>query len=93
MANFSCVLSSADYVFKMSLLKNIYFRNTFRVSNSLDQDLDQDCLQRLSADDTSNSKVTVGVVFGKIECGLDSLAASIDFCRLLVYFANDLSPE
>ena len=55
------LLSSAVVVF----LKN-YFRNTIRVSNSLDPDqarhfvgpdLGPICLQRLSADDTSRFRV------------------------------------
>ena len=49
--------------------------NTIRVSNSLDPDqarhfvgpdLDPNCLQRLSADDTSRQKVKVGVAFRKV---------------------------
>ena len=59
------------------------------MSNSLDQDLYQNCLQRLSAAGTNKPKVTVGVVFGKVGYGFDSLAASNDFCRLLIYFANE----
>ena len=59
------------------------------MSDSFDQDLDQNCFQRLSAEGTSDSKVTVGVVFGKVGYGYDSLAASNDFCRLLIYFANE----
>ena len=42
-------LSSA---MKISFLKN-YFRNTIGVSNSVDPDLGPNCLQRLSADNTS----------------------------------------
>ena len=55
------ILLSADFFSKSTFLKNS-FRNTIRVSNSLgpDQarhfvrpDLGPNCLQRLSADDTS----------------------------------------
>ena len=61
LGNFSCFLPSADFFFKSTFLKNS-FRNTIRVSNSLDPDqvpcfvgpdLGPNCLQRLSADDTS----------------------------------------
>ena len=54
------VLSSADFFSKSTFLKNS-FRNTIRVSNSLDPDqarpfvgpdLGPNCLQNLSADDT-----------------------------------------
>ena len=53
-------LSSAEF-FKINLFLKNYFRNTIRVSNSLDPDqarhivgpgLGPNCLQRLSADDT-----------------------------------------
>ena len=51
----------ADIFFKINFLKN-YFRNTIRVSNSLDlifigPDLGPNCLQKLSADDTSRQRV------------------------------------
>ena len=61
LGNFVFVLSSADYFFSKSCLNNS-FRNTIRVSNSLDPvqarnfvgpDLGPNRLQRLSADDTS----------------------------------------
>ena len=50
-------LSSADFFAKSTFLKNS-FRNTIRVSNSsnpdqVGPDLGPNCLQRLSADDTS----------------------------------------
>ena len=65
LGNFSCVLSSADFFFKMIFPKN-YFRITIRVSNSLDPDqarpfvgpnLGPACLQRLLADSTSRQRV------------------------------------
>ena len=75
LGNFSCVLSSVDF-FQNHLFFKISFRNTtIRVSNSLDPvqaryfvklDLSLNCLQRLSADDTSKQRVKVGVVFGKV---------------------------
>ena len=43
-------LPSADFFFKINFFKKS-FRNTIKVSNSLD--LGPNCLQRLSADDTS----------------------------------------
>ena len=58
---FLSFLSSTDFFLKSMFSKN-YFRNTIRVSNSLDPDqvrhfvgpdLGPNCLQRLSADDTS----------------------------------------
>ena len=58
------ILSSADFFFKINFLKNP-FRNTIRVSNSLDpdqtrhfvgSDLDPNCLQMLTADDTSRQR-------------------------------------
>ena len=62
LGNFPCVLSSADFLFfsKSPFSKN-YFRNTIRVSNSLDPDqvrhlvgpdLGPNCLQRVKADGT-----------------------------------------
>ena len=57
-------LSSADFFSKSTFLKNS-FRNTIRVSNSLDPDqgrhfvgpdLGPNCLQSLSADDTSRQR-------------------------------------
>ena len=58
-------LSSADSFSKSTFSKN-YFRNTIRVSNSLDpdqarhfvgSDLSPNCLQKVSADDTSRQRV------------------------------------
>ena len=60
-------LSSADFFSKSTFLKK-NFRNTVRVSNSLDPDqarlfvgpdLVPNCLQKLSADETSRQKVNV----------------------------------
>ena len=61
---FQAFLPSADFFSKSTFSKNS-FRNTIRVSNSLDPDqaqhfvgpdLGPNCLQRLSADDTSRHK-------------------------------------
>ena len=61
LGNFACFLSSLDFFLKINFFKKS-FRNTIRVSNSLDPDQDQNfvgpdlgpnCLQRLSADDKS----------------------------------------
>ena len=61
LGNFACFLSSADFVFKINFFENS-FRNTTRVSNSLDPDearrfvgpdLGPNCLPMFSADDTS----------------------------------------
>ena len=59
---FHDILSSADFFFsKLTFSKN-YYKNTIKVPNSFDpdrarhligSDLDPNCLQRLSADDTS----------------------------------------
>ena len=56
-------LSSAEFFLKSTFLKNS-FRNTIRVSNSLDPDqvgpdLGPTCLQRLSADITSRQRVKI----------------------------------
>ena len=57
---FHALLSSTDFFSKSTFSKK-YFRNTIRVSNSLEPDqaphsvgpdLDPNCLQKLSADDT-----------------------------------------
>ena len=62
-------LPSADYFSKSTFSINS-FRNTIRVSNSLDPDqaghfvgpdLGRNCLQRLSADDTSRQIVKPGI--------------------------------
>ena len=50
------LLLSADFFSKSTFSKN-YFRNTIRVSNSLDPDQGSNCLQRLSADETSRQRV------------------------------------
>ena len=55
-------LTSGVIIFSKSTSSNFFFRNTIRMSNSLDPDqarnfvgtdLGPNCLQRLSADDTS----------------------------------------
>ena len=60
LCNFSCFLLSKDFFSKLTFSKNS-FRDTIRVSNSLDPDqaryfvgpdLDPNCFQMLSADDT-----------------------------------------
>ena len=50
---FHAFLSSADIFPSKSTFSKNYFRNTIRVSNSLDPDQAPNYLQRLSADDTS----------------------------------------
>ena len=74
LGNFSCVSSSADFFFSNHLLeKNI--SGIQSVSDSLDPDqirhfvgpyLGSNYLQRLSADHTSESRVNVGLDFGKV---------------------------
>ena len=58
-------MSSADFFSKSTFMKNS-FRNTIRLSNTLDSDqarhfvgldLGSNCLQRLSADDTKSLRV------------------------------------
>ena len=58
---------SADF-FQNQLFRKKYFRNSTRVSNSLDSDqarqfvgpdLDPNCLQKLSAEDTSRQRVNI----------------------------------
>ena len=61
LGNFSCVLSSA-YFFSKSSFSKTSFRNTIIVR----PDLGANCLQRLSADGTSNQRVKVGVFFRKV---------------------------
>ena len=55
---FQAFLSFADF-FKVNFFRKNSFRNTIRVSNSFDpgQALGPNCLQRLSADDTSIQRV------------------------------------
>ena len=51
-------LSSADFfLFSKSTFSKNSLRNTIRETNSLDPDLGSNCLQRLSADDTSRQRV------------------------------------
>ena len=64
LGNFSCLFVICGFVFyKINFFKKRNFRNTIRVSNSLDPDqasrffrpdLGPNCLQRLSADDKSH---------------------------------------
>ena len=58
--NFSCLLSSVDFLFRINSFENS-FKNTIIVPNSLDSDqarrcvgpdLVPNCLERLPADDT-----------------------------------------
>ena len=65
MGNFQAFLSSADFFSKSTFSENS-FRNTIRVSNSLDPgqarhfvgpDLGPNRLQKLTADDTSRQRV------------------------------------
>ena len=65
LGNFLCVLSSADFLSKSSFSKNS-FRNTARVvfEHLVEPDPVLNCLQRLSADDTSKQRVKIGVVLG-----------------------------
>ena len=62
---FHDILSSADFFSKLTFSKN-YYKNTIKVPNSFDPDrarhlvgpdLYPNCLQRLSADDTSRLRV------------------------------------
>ena len=48
--NFMIFMSSADIFFSKSTFSISYFRNTIRVSNSLDPDLCRNCLKRLSVE-------------------------------------------
>ena len=67
LGNFACIFAVCWYLLKSIFLKS-YFRNTIRVSNSSDPDqarhlvgpdLVQNCLKRLSAEDTSRQIVKV----------------------------------
>ena len=70
------MLSSADFLFSKSTFSKNSSMNTIRVSNSLDPDqarhfvepdLGPNCLQRLSADDTTRVSCTkLFVLFNKI---------------------------
>ena len=71
LVSFHAFLSSADFFNIIFYVKKI--RNTIRVSNSSDPDqaphfvgpdLGPNCLQRLSADNTSKRRVKVGMIFG-----------------------------
>ena len=61
--------------FKINISKKKYFRNSLRVSDSLDPDqarrlvgpdLGQNCLQELSADDTSRCKQLPMTTYGNL---------------------------
>ena len=82
------ILSSAAFSKSIFFSKN-YFRNTIRVTNSLDSDLARhcfgpdlspNCLQRLSADDTSRSFTIY--LLGNFSCF---------FCHLLTFYINFFS--
>ena len=79
LGNFLAFYRLLIFFSKSSFSKN-YFRNTIRVSNSLDPDqarhfvgpdLGPNCLQRLSADNTSKRRAKVGMVFGKVNLPRD----------------------
>ena len=86
---FCMLLMSSDFFFKINVFKNP-FSNTFRVSNSLDQDQVRHsvgpnpspiCFQRSSADCTSRQRVMVStLVYGKYNTvtHLNSVAANFD---------------
>ena len=89
LGKFEFVLS-ADFL-KSFLFPKVYFRNTIRVSNSLDadqtrhfvgSDLGPNSLQMLPADDTSKQRVEVGVVFGKVNCSNISFYFKLTKIRL-----------
>ena len=82
LGNFSYVLSSAVF-FQNHLFRKIISGIQIRVSSSFDRDqgrhsvgpdLGPNCLQRLSADDTSKQRVKVDVEFG-----------TVNFCQGLKY--------
>ena len=61
-------LSSDDFFFKINLFEKFFRENNIKVSNSLDpdqarlfvwHDLGPNCLQRLSAEDTSRQRVAL----------------------------------
>ena len=67
---------AVDWDVKHQIKKS--FRNTIRVSNSLDPDqdrrnvgpdLDPNCLKRLSADDTSRQRVKSNCISGSLDSG------------------------
>ena len=66
LGNFAYSFLSADIFFQNQLFRKISFRNTTRVSNSLDPDqarhfvrpdLDPNCLRNLSSEDSSRQRV------------------------------------
>ena len=70
LANLHDLLSTADF-FKIIFLTKIFQESTIRMSNSLDSDqarlsvgpdLGPNCLQRVSADDTSSQRVNEALV-------------------------------
>ena len=89
-------LSSADLVSKSTFMKN-YFRNTIRVSNSLD--LGPNCFKRLSAADTTVKTVLSSHSKRRQKIGCQdrlSLNAGQKYCRMLQesilqYFQPSLS--
>ena len=89
-------LSSIDF-FQNKLCQKNSFRNTIRVSSSLNPDqvrrfvgpdLGPNCLQRLSADDTSIQRVyCLSALYTTVICSL------ICLCTLVVYIANNRNPN
>ena len=68
LGNFTCFFFFCLLIFLKSTFSKNYFRNAIRMSNSLDPDqarhfdgpdLDPNCLQTVSADDTSRQRVNV----------------------------------
>ena len=98
LGNFANFLSSADFfLLQKSPFFIKLFRNTIRVSNSLDPDqarhfvgpdLDPKCLQSLSADDTSRQRITCKNIFHLISnhafiftFSKQAFNESLDFCN------------
>ena len=82
-------------IFSKSTFSKNSFRNTIRVSNSLDPDqarhyvgpdLDPNCLQRLSADDTSTLRDIFGIL--KIKDGSIKAVYFIFISRMVVFILN-----
>ena len=90
LGNLHASLSSADFFPKSSFSK-ISFRNTIRVTNSLDPDqarhfvgpdLGPNCLQRLSADDSTRQRVKEGVVFRTVNWAATEILQKVDTQKL-----------
>ena len=80
---------SANFFSNSSFPKNSFSFKQFGSRSgptNVGPDLDPNCLQRLSADDTSKLRVKVGMVFVKMNCTICQFLAAVD--RISIYFSG-----